>query len=255
MTVLVSDIRSFTSLSETMTPFENFNFLNSYLRRMGPEIRANGGFIDKYIGDAIMALFAGEPDAALRAAVAMQRKVGEYNVQRASSGYSPISIGIGVHTGSLMLGTLGEQERMDGSVISDAVNLASRLEGLTRMYGASVLTTSQTVRLLKDQRSFRFRLIDRVRVKGRRETVMLLEVLDGDSTPGAEKKLSYRTEFVQALRHYYARRFTEALAIVTRLRRANPGDLVLGIYEKRCRLLSELGAPEGWQGIEVLEVK
>jgi two-component system sensor histidine kinase ChiS len=94
-----------------------------------------------------------------------------------------------------MLGTLGEKERMDGSVISDAVNLASRLEGLTRMYGASVLITSQTVRLLRDRRGFRLRLIDRVRVKGRRETVMLFEVLDGDVPEKREKKLSYRTEF------------------------------------------------------------
>ncbi len=255
MTVLFSDIRSFTSLSESMTPYENFNFLNSYLRRMGPEIRANGGFIDKYIGDAIMALFANEPDAALRAAVGMQRKLVEYNEHREKSGYVPISIGIGIHTGSLMLGTLGESERMDGSVISDAVNLASRLEGLTRMYGASILTTSQTVKSLKDRSGFHFRLIDRVQVKGRKETAMIFEVLDGECNASAKKKLSYREDFAQALRHYYGREFPEALHLVSRLRAANGEDPVLGIYEKRCRLLTELGAPEGWQGVEVLEIK
>jgi class 3 adenylate cyclase len=255
MTILFSDIRSFTSLSEAMSPEENFNFLNSYLHRIGPEIRASGGFIDKYIGDAIMALFPGEPDSALSAAVGIQRKVEEYNRHRARSGYAPISVGIGVHTGTLMLGTLGEQERMDGSVISDAVNLASRLEGLTRMYGAAILTTSHTVKSLKQPGDFRLRLIDRVRVKGRRESVMLFEVLDGDSAESRDRKLSYRSEFARALRDYYGRRFAAALSALRELRARNPEDPVLGIYEKRARLLSELGAPEGWQGVEVLEMK
>jgi two-component system sensor histidine kinase ChiS len=144
---------------------------------------------------------------------------------------------------------------MDGSVISDAVNLASRLEGLTRFYGASVLTTSQTVQQLKDRRRFRMRLIDRVRVKGRKETVMLLEVLDGDARDSRDRKLAYRTEFAQALRSYFSRQFAEALAIISSLRKGNPDDLVLGIYEKRCRLFCELGAPDGWQGVEDLELK
>jgi class 3 adenylate cyclase/HAMP domain-containing protein len=255
MTVLFSDIRNFTMLSEAMTPLENFNFLNSYLRRMGPKIRANGGFIDKYIGDAIMGLFPGKPDDALRAAVAMHAEMAEYNMHRRNSGYLPISIGIGVNTGRLMLGTLGEQERMDGSVISDAVNLSSRLEGLTRMYGITILTTGETVRKLSGQGEFHFRFIDRVRVKGRRETVLLFEVLDGNSAEQRARKLGYRSEFARALKHYFGRRFSEALEIVTRLRKGNPEDEVLGIYEKRSRLLAELGAPEGWQGIELIEVK
>jgi class 3 adenylate cyclase/HAMP domain-containing protein len=255
MSILFSDIRSFTELSESMTPEENFNFLNSYLSRIGPEIRRNGGFIDKYIGDAIMALFPGDPDEALRAAIGMQRKVEEYNGHRAKTGYKPINIGIGVHTGSLMLGTLGELERMDGSVISDAVNLASRLEGLTRVYGASVLTTSQTVRSLKTPGDFRFRLIDRVRVKGRRENVMLFEVLDGDSAEDRVKKLAYRNELAQALRDYYGRRFGDALPVFESLRERNTADRVLGIFAKRCKLLAELGAPDDWQGVELLEIK
>jgi class 3 adenylate cyclase len=255
MAVLFSDIRSFTSLSETMSPKENFNFLNSYLQRMGPEIRNNGGFIDKYIGDAIMALFSGGPESGLRAAVAMQKKLVEYNMHRHRSGYKAISIGVGVHSGILMLGTLGEHERMDGSVISDAVNLASRLEGLTRMYGAAILTTGQTVSKLADPKAFNLRFIDRVRVKGRKENVMIFELLDGANEDDMERKLEYRGEFAQALRTYYAKGFKDALAIFTDLRKRNPLDPVLGIYEKRTRLLAELGAPAGWEGVEVLEMK
>jgi class 3 adenylate cyclase/HAMP domain-containing protein len=255
MAVLFSDIRSFTSLSESMTPEQNFKFLNSYLERMGPEIRANGGFIDKYIGDAIMALFSGGPESGLRAAIAMQKKLVEYNMHRGRSGYDPISIGVGVHSGTLMLGTLGEHERMDGSVISDAVNLASRLEGLTKMYGAAILTTGQTVSKLADPKAFNLRFIDRVRVKGRKETVMIFELLDGANEDDMERKLEYRGEFAQALRTYYAKGFKDALGVFTDLRKRNPLDPVLSIYVKRTRLLAELGAPAGWEGVEVLEMK
>jgi two-component system sensor histidine kinase ChiS len=255
MAVLFSDIRSFTSLSETMTPAEHFNFLNSYLQRMGPEIRANGGFIDKYIGDAIMALFPEGPEMALRAALAMQGKLVEYNSHRRKTGYAEIQIGIGVHCGTLMLGTLGEHERMDGSVISDAVNLASRLEGLTRMYGASILTTGQTVSKLADPHAFDLRFIDRVRVKGRKETVMLFEVLDGTDQRAMGRKLAYQAELTAALRSYYAREFKESVSAFSSLRRRNPEDPVLAIFDKRSRMLAELGAPDDWDGVVVLETK
>jgi len=254
MTVLFSDIRSFSALSESMTPFENFNFLNSYLKRMGPEIRACGGFIDKYIGDGIMALFSRSPDDGLAAAVAMQRKLVEYNVHRASSGYAPIGVGIGVHTGSLMLGTVGEHERMDGSVIADAVNLCSRLEALTRVYGAAILTTSRTLKASVPGR-FASRFIDRVRVKGRRETVLLFEILDGDPPDKRVLKLSYREELARAMRLYYGRRFDEALRIIAGLRSRNPEDEILRIFRRRCELFVNLGVPDDWQGVELIEIK
>jgi len=254
MTVLFSDIRSFTRLSESMTPFENFNFINSYLRRMGPEIRANNGFIDKYIGDAIMALFPSRPDDAIASAVAMQRKLVEYNEHRARSGYPPISIGVGVNTGKLMLGTVGEHERMDGSVIADAVNLCSRLETLTRVYGSAILTTGKTVKALSSKSRFSFRFIDRVRVRGKREAVLLFEVLDGESDDQRTRRLSYRSELARAHRMYFGRRFTEALRIFTELRRTNPDDPILKIYRSRCELLIGAGVPDTWEGVEEIEV-
>lgn len=255
MTVLFSDIRSFTSLSESMTPLENFTFLNSYLRRMGPEIRANGGFIDKYIGDAIMALFPRSPDDGLSAAIAMQRKLEEYNGHRRSSGYRPLAVGIGVHAGSLMLGTVGEQERMDGSVIADAVNLCSRLESLTRVYGAAILTTGRTLRSLSAPGRIASRFIDRVQVKGRKETVLLFEVLDGCAPPEREMKLSYREELARGMRLYYGRRFAEALGIFEAIRSRNPADEVVRIFHNRSRLLADIGAPADWRGVELIELK
>ncbi|MEG3844496.1 ATP-binding protein, partial [Microcoleus sp. herbarium14] len=132
MTVLFADIRSFTALSEQMTPPENFAFINTYLGRVSPAIRKNHGFIDKYIGDAVMALFPTFPEDGVRAAIDMQQEVNFFNEQREKNGLFPIKIGVGLHAGNLMLGTIGERERMESTVIADAVNLASRLEGLTK---------------------------------------------------------------------------------------------------------------------------
>jgi class 3 adenylate cyclase len=138
MTILFSDIRDFTPLSEAMTPDENFSFINSYLEKMGPIIRDHNGFIDKYIGDAIMALFE-SPDDAVRASLAMVDALERFNRHWHAAGHAPVVSGIGINTGSLMLGTIGEQNRMDGTVISDAVNLASRIESLTKVYKVGVL--------------------------------------------------------------------------------------------------------------------
>jgi signal transduction histidine kinase/DNA-binding response OmpR family regulator len=148
MTIMFSDVRSFTSLSEKMTPKENFDFLNMFLGGVGPCIREHRGFIDKYLGDGIMALFPESPVDAVEAALAMQVQLDEFNTHRATEGYPPIKIGIGLHTGSLILGTIGEEKRMEGTVISDAVNLASRLEGLTKWYGCTLIISEQTLKAL-----------------------------------------------------------------------------------------------------------
>ncbi|HSF75168.1 MAG TPA: adenylate/guanylate cyclase domain-containing protein, partial [Microcoleus sp.] len=163
MSVLFSDLRDFTTLSESMTPEDNFRFINSYLSRMEPVINENNGFIDKYIGDAIMALFSGEADHAVKAGIAMLHRLVEYNQQRANFGYEPIQIGIGINTGTLMLGTVGGQNRMDGTVISDAVNLASRVESLTKNYGVSLLITQETYSRLENLSQYAIRTLDTVK--------------------------------------------------------------------------------------------
>jgi class 3 adenylate cyclase len=177
MTVLFSDIRNFTGQSEQMTPDENFAFINFYLERMGPVIRDNNGFIDKYIGDAIMALFE-QPDDALRASLAMLDTLAAYNIERQAAGLPPMAIGIGLNTGSLMLGTIGESHRMDGTVISDAVNLAARIESLTKTYGVGILISQNTYDQLSDPKAFSIRPIDVVVVKGKTKPVTIWEVFD-----------------------------------------------------------------------------
>lgn len=130
MCVLFSDIRSFTALSEKMSPQEAFNFINAYFGRIGPVIRRSGGFIDKYIGDAIMALFPGEPASSVEAALGIQRELRKFNVELRAAGREALAAGVGIHYGSLSLGTVGEADRMDSTVIGDMVNLACRLDGM-----------------------------------------------------------------------------------------------------------------------------
>jgi class 3 adenylate cyclase len=190
MSILFSDIRSFTTLSEAMTPAENFAFINAYLERMGPVIRTHNGFIDKYIGDAIMALFE-KPDDALQAGLAMLDALDHFNADRRAAGRPPIAIGIGINSGSLMLGTIGERHRMDGTVISDAVNLAARIESLTKEYGTPLLISEYTWRQLADREAYEIRPIDVVVVKGKSRPVTIFEVYQAD--PPAQRAAKGRT--------------------------------------------------------------
>ena len=232
MSVLFSDIRDFTSLSETMTPAENFQFINAYLSRMEPAITDNFGFIDKYIGDAIMALFDGSADDAVKAGIAMLEELNEYNISRNRPDCPPLQIGIGINTGSLMLGTVGGQSRMDSTVISDAVNLASRVETLTKEYGVSMLITQNTFIELND--IYDLRLIDRVTVKGKSQMVTVYEVFAADPPELRQKKLETKTLFEQALVLYNSDRCVEATRFFSGCLQINPTDNVAQIYMQRC---------------------
>lgn len=187
MTILFTDIRSFTPLSEKMTPAETFDFINSYLHEMGPIIRQNNGFIDKYIGDAIMALFV-EPDDAVRAGISLLQKLKVFNAKRAQIDSEPIKIGIGIHSGRVMLGTIGETHRMEGTVIGDAVNLASRLESLTKNYGLPFLISEETKRRLKQDAEWCIRFVDSVIAKGKSIPTNIYEVYCTDSSGIAQIK-------------------------------------------------------------------
>jgi len=180
MSILFSDIRSFTTLSEAMTPDENFAFINAYLERMGPVIRDHNGFIDKYIGDAIMALFANADDA-VRAGLAMLGALDGFNEARRAAGLGPIAFGVGINTGLLMLGTIGEKDRMDGTVISDAVNLAARVESLTKDYGTPLLISEFTLHELADPKAYDIRPVDVVVVKGKTRPVAIYAVGAGSA--------------------------------------------------------------------------
>ena len=235
ISVLFSDIRDFTSLSERMTPDDNFKFINGYLSRMEPAIIENHGFIDKYIGDAIMALFSGDADRAVTGGIAMLQRLADYNTTRTRPERPPIKIGIGINTGKLILGMVGGASRIDGTVIGDAVNLASRLEGLTKEYGVPLLISNRTFIALKNPEKYHIRLIDRVRVKGKSEQVAVYEVFDADPPELREGKLATQSNFERAIVSYHTSDREAAVRLLEPCLQANPGDTVAKMYLQRCQ--------------------
>ncbi|MCK5523290.1 MAG: cache domain-containing protein [Thiomargarita sp.] len=244
MTILFSDIRGFTSLSEKMTPQDNFDFINSYLSQMEPVISQHHGFIDKYIGDGIMALFPTGADDAVRSAIAMLEKLVEYNQGRKRAGYSPISIGIGLNTGELMLGTIGGKNRMDGTVISDAVNVASRIEGLTKVYGSAMLITEYTYAKLADPSQYHIRMIDTVKVKGKSEKITIYEVFDADKAECILLKNQTRSDFKAGFMLYHDEQFNEARSFFEKVLQANSNDKVALLYLEHCLKILSMTIPK-----------
>lgn len=235
MSVLFADIRNFTTILETMTPEESFKFINGYLSSMEPAIIENQGFIDKYIGDAIMALFASKADDAIHAAISMLRRLNEYNKTRQRPERRPLKIGIGINTGDLILGTVGGAQRIEGTVIGDTVNLASRLEELTKLYDVSLLISNSTFMSLENSCKYSIRLIDRVRVKGKAEMVTVFEVFDADPPECLEGKTITKHIFEKAMIFYYLEKFSQAAQLFQDCLSQNPKDKVAQIYLERCQ--------------------
>lgn len=236
MTILFVDIRAFTNLSEGMTPQENFKFINSYLARITPIIRENNGFIDKYIGDAILALYPGSPEDALRSAIRMVDYLQEYNGYRRNSGYRPINIGIGIHTGNLIVGIIGDADRMQGTVISDAVNLASRVQDVTKLYGANIIISQDTFVRLENPTTYNFRFLGKVKVKGKNQSVSLFEVFDGESPERVALKSRTKQGFEDAILLFSQRKFAEATEAFRRIAAQNPNDRAALLFLNRAEL-------------------
>jgi predicted ATPase/class 3 adenylate cyclase/tRNA A-37 threonylcarbamoyl transferase component Bud32 len=171
MSVLFMDARNFTTVSESLSARETFELVNRLLARVGPVVRRHGGFIDKYIGDAIMALFPGPVDGACAAAVEIQQAVARLRAEASGKAQASLEVGIGVHTGVMMLGTIGDAERMDSTVISDAVNIASRLEGLTKEMGVGIIVSQDVLSRLEAPSRFETRSLGTSAMKGRKEPV------------------------------------------------------------------------------------
>lgn len=252
MTVMFADIRGWTTLLEKMTPKEAFRFINAYLRRVTPVIKDCNGFIDQFYGDGVMALFPGTPDDALKAAIGMQEAVAEYNRERETEGFDPIAIGIGLHFADLMLGIIGSEDRLQGAVVADAVNLAARIEGLNKTYGCYVSMSDETFFAMKEPNRYRHRFIDKVRVKGKEDPVVVYEVFEGDPEGISVRKEQTKPEFESGLKLYYDKRFAEAGVHFNQVLVSNPADLAARIYLKRCADYMVNGVPNGWTGVETL---
>ncbi|MDR1418997.1 MAG: hypothetical protein LBI86_01360 [Treponema sp.] len=253
MTIFFSDIRDFTSLLESLTPEQSINFINSYLTRIVPVIEAHGGFVDKYIGDAIMALFPQKdgPDKAVQSAIEIQKRLVEYNEQRKKYNYRPISMGIGIHTGRVMLGVVGIYTRMQNTVFSDSVNLASRVETLTKAFRISVAISGQTFQRLEDSGSYKYRFLGKVRVKGKGEPTSVFEIIDETEKSVLEKKMRTDRFFQEGLMSFMQKKYEDALGDFEKVLEILPDDEASILYSETCKekiLMSALSS--GKQKIE-----
>jgi len=234
ITIMFTDIRGFTAMSENMSPQETFNFVNEYLSQMQPIIDEYGGEIDKYIGDAIMAVFPNKVDDALRCAIAMLGALKKYNHTRQQQGEQAIIVGIGMNYGLAMLGTVGGQSRMDTTVISDAVNLAARVENLTKTYSVPLLITENVYDQLETLDTYEIRIIDRVKVKGKENKVTLYEIFSADSLEQIRLKQHTMQDYEEGVLSFHRGEYLEAKLLFDYVLGQNPDDLPARHYLTRC---------------------
>ncbi|ADE12299.1 hemerythrin domain-containing protein [Sideroxydans lithotrophicus] len=234
MTIMFSDIRDFTPLSESMTPSENFEFINSYLSQMEPVISRHRGIIDKYIGDTIMALFEHGADDAVSGAIAMLERLAYYNAGRERAGYAPVNIGIGLNTGVVMIGTVGGINRMDSTVIGDAVNLTARLEEATKTYHAPLIISQNTLYDLADPKKYDIRFLDRIRVKGKSQPLSIYEIFDNDPEELRNSKRDTLAMFEKAVAYYHLKDVAKSIPLLKQCIDISPNDYPALIYLERC---------------------
>ena len=249
MAILFSDIRSFTSLSETMTPQESFNFINAYLQRVSPRIRQQRGLIVKFLGDGIMAVFPNGADDAVQAGIIQLQEVEDYNLHREAESHVPIRVGIGIHLGHIMVGIVGDAQRMEGDILSDHVNLTARLEGLTKFYGASLLISGEVFQRLKDSSPYQIRFLDRVIVRGKTEPIAIYEVMNAEPESLKILKLATQAKFQEGIEFYRQRQFQVAQSCFAAVLAINPQDQAAQLYLERVQLLQVDQVPEDWDGV------
>jgi len=253
LTILFSDVRGFTGISEALSPEELREYINEYLTEMSGIIRdRHRGTLDKYIGDAIMA-FWGAPIAdpqharnAVRAALEMQRQCAALNVRLAARGWPRLEIGVGLNSGTVRVGDMGSRVRRAYTAMGDAVNVASRLEGRTKTYGVGILAGEATRSQVQD---VVFREIDRIRVKGKDEAVTIYEPLQG---AGDEVELRL---WEQALSDYRARRWEGAEMMLRELHRMRPGHGLYTLYAERLEQRRRQPPSDDWDGVTVFDEK
>jgi predicted ATPase/class 3 adenylate cyclase len=255
ITVLFADIRGFSAVAERLGPGGTFGFINRYLAHMEPAIHAHGGYINQYLGDGILALFPGSADQALRGALAMLDALDQLNHAALAAGDPTIRIGIGLNTGPLVVGTIGGLYRMDRGIVGDAINVASRIEGMCKVYGTSLLVSGETRRRLTTPERFTFRLLDRVVASGKSVAVEVHEVLDGEAEPVRSGKLGGRHAYETGLERWRRAEFSAARIAFGEALGACPDDRAAALFVERCQEREGRPLPGEWDGVSRLSWK
>jgi class 3 adenylate cyclase len=235
LSVLFCDIRNFTAMSESMTPAQIFNYLNNYLAIIGPIIRKNGGHIDKFMGDGILACFPAITTG-IKASIEIQEAINTMNRQE-SKEFGDLRVGIGVHCGPVIAGTIGEHERMEGTIISDNVNLASRLETLTKAFRAKILTTQDAMKRVRNLKDIHYRPLGYVRVKGKKNHVKVYEVIDPEMEPW---KSETSKQFKEAVDLMLGHNYEQSMNILREIVSKHPQDIgAAKVYNSCCSYLKQ----------------
>ena len=254
MTIMFADIRSYTTISELLSPEENFKFINEYLSYAAPCIESNGGFVNQFTGDGIMALFV-DPEQALKASISLQSEVAKYNDTRVSANLEPIKIGIGLHSGIMMLGVIGDEDRHDTGVISSEVNTASRIEGLTKMFDASILLSENTLEKIPNQGEYHCRYLGSVQVKGKKSAVKVFECFHAELPEIVSMKTQTMKDFNAGLSSYLAKDFIVAAGHLKNVLTINPKDVTAERYFRHAAELMVKGVGPEWSGVEIMTEK
>jgi class 3 adenylate cyclase len=260
-TVLFSDIRSFTTISEQLEPQDLVSMLNRYFTTMVDRIINYNGVLDKYIGDALMVHFGilGEAensaDNAVQAAIEMIKSLHDFNNEQKRLQRPKISIGVGIHTGGLVAGNIGSPNRLEYTVIGDTVNLASRAEGLTKLFGAHIVITEATHAGLKPPKRYLIRPLDLIVVKGKTNPVQMYEVYDGDGEADRRVKQETAGKLLHAVTLYRNRAFDEAKRELTRLIELNQDDKLVSYYLELCNYFRKNPPGKDWDGSAVMRAK
>nr|WP_244241531.1 adenylate/guanylate cyclase domain-containing protein [Leptospira perdikensis] len=246
MTVLSSDIRDFTAISETLSPEETFLFLNDYLREVGPTIRSHNGFIEKYVGDAIFALFERQPEDALSAAIEMHKAVARWNKKSKSHRVSDIQFGVGIHYGELMLGIIGEEQRIESAVLSDCMGVANSLESMTKKYGAKIILSLDALLELQHPDSYPHRLLDFIKIPAKQTLIGIAQVLVEGVEESYDLKLKTKEQFEESVNLFWDGEFEKAGAGFRAVFAIDPSDKAAKLYLERTELYAQNGAPPGF---------
>ena len=237
-----------------MTPEQNFKFVNAYVSRMGPLIQQNRGFVNQYLGDGIMALFPHQPNHALQATIDMQKKIRTYNKKRIVEGYEPIEVGMGLHSGPLVMGIIGDVKRNDTAIIADTVNTAARMEGLTKHFGANIIVSGNSLERIDNKQQFNLRYLGKVKVKGKDKVVDIYECFDGDTNEQIRLKKNTLNDFEKALKHFFEKEFSKALALFEKILELNPKDTTSQYFKERAIDYIE-DIPLNWEGVNMMDKK
>lgn len=244
VTVLFTDIRGYAKILKEQTPKQAFAFINNYLRIMSPLIRQYNGFINQYHGDAIQALFPLVPEDAIKATAAMNAALGVYNESR-NKKEAPLRVGYGLNTGHAMIGMIGDEERMDVNVISDAVKMGTQIEGLNKLYGTKCLISEFTYHGLNDKGAFICRRLDKISVKDKGPAFYIYEVHLDEAT---KKEQEFIQCYEAAFRTYETGDFSRAMVLFTACEIAKPADKATRLLIERCARLMEMGVSDSWDG-------